>query len=113
MPIDRTRLHAGRERRAANEAVSSSIIQGGRLVLASTIVLLGGSFNVVDGLVALFRPSYFVGQPVFGDLWIWAVLWMGFGFLQMAAGGAILAGAPGGPASEVRMQTGRSGVTGP
>ena len=63
--------------------------------------------------MALFRPSYFVGQPVFGDLWIWAVLWMGFGLLQMAAGGAILAGAPCTPISEVRMQPGRSGVTGP
>jgi len=89
------------------------MIAGRWLVLASAIVLVGGFFNVGGGLLALFRPSYFVGQPLFGDLWIWALLWTGFGFLQIAAGGAILAGAPWRPVAEVTMQPGRPGVTGP
>lgn len=89
------------------------MIGGGWLVFASAIMLVGGAFNVVDGLLALFRPSYFVGQPVFGDLWIWALLWAVFGFLQMAAGGAILAGARWRPVAEVTMQRRRSSVTGP
>jgi len=75
-------------------------------------MLVGGVFNLVDGLLALFRPSYFVGQPVFGDLWIWALLWTVFGFLQMVAGGAILAGAPWRPVAEATMRPERSSVTG-
>lgn len=113
LPIDRTRHQAGREQSGADAATEPPITRGRWLVVASTIVMFGGFFNVVDGLVALFKPSYFVGQPVFGDLWIWAILWMGFGFLQMATGGVFLTGTIYDPVAEVRMRPERSGVTAP
>ena len=113
MPIDRKPRQAGREQPGADSATEPPILRGRWLAVASTIVMFGGFFNVVDGILALFKPSYFIGQPVFGDLWIWAVLWVGFGFLQMATGGVFLTGTTYGSVAEVRMRPEGSGVTGP
>jgi hypothetical protein len=64
----------------------------GWVLFAAILILINGVFNGFDGLVGFFRASYFVGSPTFGSLWIWALLWLAFGVLQVLAGLAIMAG---------------------
>jgi hypothetical protein len=59
---------------------------------AAFMILFAGFWNVFEGFFAFFRSSYFIGRAVFGDLWLWALLWMVFGSLQVAAGYAIMSG---------------------
>ncbi|HXM54863.1 MAG TPA: hypothetical protein VOB72_05695 [Candidatus Dormibacteraeota bacterium] len=64
----------------------------GWVLFAAIMVLFAGIWNVVEGFVGFLRASYFIGSPVFGSLWIWALAWMVFGIVQVAAGAAIMSG---------------------
>ena len=64
----------------------------GWMLFAGVMILISGMFNAFGGLVGFFRSTYFVGHPVWGDLWIWALLWLAFGVLEIAAAFSILAG---------------------
>ena len=59
---------------------------------AGLMIGLTGLWNGFEGIVALFRSSYFIGTPVYGSLAFWSFVWIGFGLLQLVAAGAILAG---------------------
>ena len=48
--------------------------------------------NAFDGLIGFFRSTYFIGKPIGGDYWIWALLWLAFGVVEILTGLAILAG---------------------
>lgn len=80
------------QQQAANARMAPAVIPDGWVLFASVMVLFTGFFNVFEGLFAFFRSTYFIGRPVGGDLWIWALLWIAFGVLQLAAGSAIAAG---------------------
>jgi len=64
----------------------------GWVLFAAIMILFSGLWNAIEGFFGFFRAAYFIGSPVFGDLWIWSLLWLAFGVLGIAAGGAILAG---------------------
>jgi hypothetical protein len=64
----------------------------GWVLFAGTMILFTGFWNAFEGFLGLFRSSAFIGSPVFGSLWIWALAWLAFGILGIAAGGAILGG---------------------
>jgi hypothetical protein len=70
----------------------SDYYPGGWQLYAGCMILFVGVWNACEGLFGFIRSSYFIGKPVFGDLWVWAVLWLLFGLLQVVAGYAILGG---------------------
>ena len=67
----------------------------GWLAFAGTLAMVIGAFNVIDGLVALFRHGYyFVGNNgilVF-NVTAWGWIWLVLGIVQIAVGGGIMAG---------------------
>ena len=62
----------------------------GWLLFSGLMILLAGIFNIFEGLTGLFRSSFFFPHTLGGPLWIWAILWIVFGLVQMAASGAIM-----------------------
>ena len=62
------------------------------MLFASVMIIMSGAFNAFDGLIGFFRSTYYIGEPVGGDFWIWALLWLVFGVVQIGAGLAIIAG---------------------
>jgi hypothetical protein len=64
----------------------------GWVLFAAIMILFSGIWNVVEGFFGFLRASYFIGSPVLGSLWIWALLWLVFGIVMVAAGAAILNG---------------------
>ena len=75
------------------QAISSPAEEpSGWVLFASIMILMSGTFNAFDGLIGFFRSTYYIGKPWGGDVWIWALLWLAFGVVEIAAGLAILAG---------------------
>jgi hypothetical protein len=64
----------------------------GWLVFAGLMIFFTGMWNVFEGIIAFFRSSYFSGAPIFGNLVVWASIWIAIGILQMSAAYAIFAG---------------------
>jgi hypothetical protein len=65
---------------------------GGWMLFASIMILMSGLFNAFEGLIGFFRSTYFIGKPIGGDYWIWALLWLAFGIVEVIAGLAVLSG---------------------
>jgi hypothetical protein len=61
----------------------------GWLVFAGLLMFFTGMWNIFEGLIALFRSSYFNGSPIFGNLVTWSIIWIAIGVLQMSAAYAI------------------------
>jgi len=64
---------------------------GGWLAFASSMIVLVGAFNVVDGIVAVSKHEYVVDDLLFGDLTAWGWLMIAVGAAQVATGLAIFA----------------------
>jgi hypothetical protein len=88
--IDRRGTGAGES--YYSEGIEADAQQSGWLVFASTIIVFTGLWNIFEGFIALFRSSFFIGSPVFGTLWAWALVWIGIGILLLAAGSGIIGG---------------------
>jgi hypothetical protein len=58
------------------------------------VLALGGVFAVIDGLMAVYRSSFFVGNAVFvfSDLRTWGWITFGLGVLAFAAGLSVFSG---------------------
>lgn len=65
---------------------------GGWIAFAAVMTGATGALNLIDGLVALYRSSYFRDSFVIGNLRIWAIAFIAFGALQVAAGVGIYSG---------------------
>jgi hypothetical protein len=78
----------------SGQPISSAVDEdpSGWTLFAAVMILMSGTFNAFDGFIGFFRSTYYIGKPVGGDYWIWALLWLAFGILQIAAGFAIMAG---------------------
>ncbi|GAA1004628.1 hypothetical protein Aple_096320 [Acrocarpospora pleiomorpha] len=61
------------------------------LGFAGIIGITVGLFNIIGGLVALFRSSYY-SHILLWNFTAWGVIWLIIGILQLAAGFGILAG---------------------
>lgn len=66
--------------------------QSGWVLFAGVMLLFNGIWIAFEGVFAFFRSGYFIGSPVFGSLWIWALAWMAFGLLMIAAASAVMSG---------------------
>ena len=78
----------------SGEPVSSVSEEGpsGSMLFASIMIMMSGTFNAFDGLIGFFRSTYYIGKPIGGDYWIWALLWLAFGVVEILVGLAVLAG---------------------
>jgi hypothetical protein len=66
----------------------------GWVMFAGYMLGLVGTFNIIDGIVALTRSTFFVGGAtyVFSDLNTWGWIIMILGFVQLVAAFAVFAG---------------------
>jgi hypothetical protein len=67
----------------------------GWLAFAGTLAMVIGAFNVIDGLVGLFRDDYYLvgqNQILVFDYTTWGWIWLIMGIVQIAVGAAILSG---------------------
>src|SRR5438034_10046783 len=76
----------------SESAADSQAVSDGWLIFAGLMIVLAGIWNLCEGVIALFRSSYFIGRAVYGDLWFWAIVWTAVAVLELAAGYAVLAG---------------------
>jgi hypothetical protein len=62
-------------------------MRGSRMVsFGAIMIMLVGAFNVLDGIVAVTKASYFSGDLLFSDLQTWGWFFIGFGIVQFFAG---------------------------
>ena len=66
----------------------------GWVTFAAIMILLAGAFNVMDGIVALTRSTFYVAGATYavGSLQTWGWVVLILGIVQLFAGGAILNG---------------------
>jgi len=72
--------------------IRQEVIPSGWMLFASIMILVTGLFNAFDGIFGFFRSAYYIGHPVGGAIWIWALCLLAFGIVQIMAGLAIMAG---------------------
>ena len=61
--------------------------RNGLVTFAGIVLILLGSFNILDGIVALADDDRFNGDRLlFGDLSVWGFWWIFIGLLQLWAG---------------------------
>jgi multidrug transporter EmrE-like cation transporter len=66
----------------------------GWIAFAGYVLIIGGAFNVMDGIVALARSSFFVAGAhyVFSDLRTWGWIILALGIVEALAGFSIFTG---------------------
>jgi hypothetical protein len=67
-----------------------SVIPDGWLLFSGMMILFTGIWNLFEGIFAFFRSTWFIGHTIGGSLWIWAIVLIAFGVLQMLAGAAVM-----------------------
>lgn len=60
---------------------------------AGTLILLGGIFNLLDGVVALTYKSYLANHLLWSNFTTWGWILVAFGILEVLAGLSIFGGA--------------------
>ena len=64
-----------------------AVERSGMLTFAGIMLILVGSFNLLDGVAALAKDDAFRGdQLLFGDLSAWGIWWLFIGLLLLWAG---------------------------
>jgi hypothetical protein len=64
--------------------------RSGWIVFASTMLLVAGAVNIINGYNAIQHPSYFTSHIVYHNLTTWGWIFIIWGILQIiAAGGAL------------------------
>jgi hypothetical protein len=71
---------------------SMDVPEDGWVLFAGLMILFTGLWTAFEGLLGFFWSAYFIGGPVLGSLWMWALLWMVFGLVGIGAGAAIMSG---------------------
>jgi hypothetical protein len=65
--------------------------RSGLVTFAAITLILVGSFNILDGIVALADDQRFNGDKLlFGDLSAWGFWWIFIGLLQLFAGSQVM-----------------------
>jgi hypothetical protein len=73
---------------------ADSIEGSGWIAFAGIMLVLVGTFNIIDGIAAIANSSYLVNQLLFANLHAWGWFFLIWGVIQLFAGFAILGGAP-------------------
>jgi hypothetical protein len=65
--------------------------RNGMVTFAAIVLLLVGSFNILEGIIALADDARFNGDKLlFGDLSAWGFWWIFIGLLQVWAGWMVM-----------------------
>lgn len=70
----------------------TTVRTNGWIAFASVMTGAAGGLNIIDGVVALYRASYFKNTMVIGNLRYWAFAFIIFGIIQVVAAFAIYSG---------------------
>jgi uncharacterized membrane protein len=65
----------------------------GWVSFAGVLLILVGTFNVIDGIAAIANSDYLVNQVLFANLDAWGWFFLIWGILQIIVGFAVLSGA--------------------
>jgi hypothetical protein len=65
----------------------------GWLTFAGVMLILVGSFNIIDGIAAIANSDYLTNQLLFSNMDAWGWFFLIFGIVQVIAGFAIFSGA--------------------
>ena len=69
----------------------------GWVTFAATLFIILGSFNLIDGIVAIAKDDHFFADELFfGDLTLWGLILIAFGALQLYTGWALFSGSESG-----------------
>jgi uncharacterized membrane protein YvlD (DUF360 family) len=83
------------DEREGSEAINDDA-QVGWVRFAGLLVMMIGAFNILNGVIGLFRETYFVVTPdgllVSSDYKSWGGFWLGLGILQVLTGLGVLGG---------------------
>lgn len=77
---------------ASRPAAPVPMLQDGWFLFAGLLILFAGLWNIFEGMVGLLRSDLYTGTPAFGAVWGWAIAWLAFGVVAVAAGAGIMAG---------------------
>jgi hypothetical protein len=65
--------------------------RSGLVTFAGILLVIGGAFNLLDGIVALAKDDRFrADELLFGDLSAWGIWWLIIGILLLFAGWQVL-----------------------
>jgi hypothetical protein len=65
--------------------------RSGLVTFAGILLVIGGAFNLLDGIVALAKDDHFrADELLFGDLSAWGIWWLVIGVLLLYAGWQVL-----------------------
>ena len=64
----------------------------GWLTFAGVMLILVGSFNVIDGIAAIANSSYLANHVLFSNMHAWGWFFLIFGIVQVIAGFAVMGG---------------------
>ena len=71
--------------------------RSGLVTFAGVMFIIAGSFNLLDGIVALVNDDYYVADELlFGDMSAWGIWWLLVGGAMLFTGLMVVARRPGG-----------------
>jgi hypothetical protein len=65
----------------------------GWITFAGVMLILVGSFNIIDGIAAIANSDYLVNQLLFANMHAWGWFFLIWGIVQVGAGIAVFGGA--------------------
>jgi hypothetical protein len=65
----------------------------GWITFAGVMLILVGSFNIIDGIAAIANSDYLVNQLLFANMHAWGWFFLIWGIAQVGAGIAVFGGA--------------------
>jgi hypothetical protein len=77
----------------ATRAAEERLEGAGWIGFAGVMLILVGTFNIIDGIAAIANSNYLANQLLFANLDAWGWFFLIWGIIQMAAGFFIFAGA--------------------
>jgi hypothetical protein len=89
--IDRRRAGTG-DPYSADAVREAEFEANGWLLFAGLMILFTGFWNIFEGILVFFRSGFFSSNPVLFGLRTWAVIWIAFGVLEVAAAYGIMGG---------------------
>jgi hypothetical protein len=76
-----------------SSSYADSVEGGGWITFAGIMLVLVGTFNIIDGIAAIANSSYLANQLLFANMHAWGWFFLIFGVVQLCAGFAIFTGA--------------------
>ncbi len=62
----------------------------GWLAFCMILIFFTGLWNTIQGGIAFLKAAFFTGEPVFGNLAFWALVWIAIGVLQIVVSIALV-----------------------